>query len=142
VKKWMLQVELASTILSLCNETGLSVSELTRKVGGNYENTMAQLKELKERSLLLSEISRDKSVGRPKQLLQTTPIGRRFMNEYKRLNDLSLRSSDNDLRKALNQAELARRLVERGISPYARFQEINELARNIASTSKVKRNTR
>ncbi|HXZ90744.1 MAG TPA: hypothetical protein VEG61_06760 [Candidatus Dormibacteraeota bacterium] len=138
----MLQVELASTILSYCKGTELSVSELIRKVGGNYENTMAQLKELKERSLLLLEIPRDKSVGRPRQLLRTTPIGVRFMSEYKHLNDLSLRSSDNDIRKALKQAELARRLVERGISPYARFQEINELARNIASTAKVKRNTR
>ena len=138
----MLQVELSSTILSYCDGTELSVSELTRKVGGNYENTMAQMKELKERSLLRSRISRDKSVGRPKQLLQTTAIGKRFMIEYKRLNDLSIRSSDNDIRKALNQAELARRLVERGISPYARFQEINEIARNVASTAKVKQNTR
>ncbi|HXZ91015.1 MAG TPA: hypothetical protein VEG61_08125 [Candidatus Dormibacteraeota bacterium] len=138
----MLQVELASTILSYCNGTELSVSELIRKIGGNYENTMAQVKELKERSLLRLEIPRDKSVGRPRQLLRTTPIGIRFMSEYKRLNDLSLRSSDNDIRKVLKQAELARGLVERGISPYARFQEINELARNIASTAKVKRNTR
>jgi len=64
------------------------------------------------------------------------------MSEYNSLNDLSLRCSDNDIRKALNQAELARRLIERGISPYARFQEINELARNVARTAKVKRNTR
>jgi predicted ArsR family transcriptional regulator len=142
VKNGMIRIELASTILSYCNETALSVSELARKVGGNYENTMAQLKELKKRGLLLSEISRDKGVGRPKQLLQPASLGKRFMSEYKRLNDLSLRSSDNDLRKALNQAELARRLVESGISPYARFQEINELARNVASTAKVKRNTR
>ena len=138
----MLQVELASTILSYCNETDLSVSELIRKVGGNYGNTMAQLKELKERSLLRSEISREKSAGRPRQLLRTTPIGRRFMSEYKHLDDLSLRSTDNDIRKALHQAELARRLVEQGISPYTRFQEINEVARNIASTAKVKRSTR
>lgn len=138
----MLKVELASTILSYCNETNLSVSELARKVGGNYENTIAQLKELKERSLLLSEISRDKGVGRPRQLLRTSPIGKRFMSEYKHLNDLSLRSNDNDLRKALHQAELARRLVESGISPYARFQEINEIARNIARTAKAKQNTR
>ncbi|MGA3108202.1 MAG: hypothetical protein ABSD99_01920 [Candidatus Bathyarchaeia archaeon] len=138
----MLQVELASRILSYCNETDLSVSDLTRKVGGNYENTLAQLKELKVRSLLVSEISRDKSVGRPRHLIRATPIGKRFLNEYRRLNDLTLRSNDNDLRKALNQAELARRLIEHGISPYARFQEINELARNIASTAKVKRHTR
>src|SRR5208337_2041783 len=125
----MPKLELAFMILSYCNETALSVSELTRKVGGNYENTMTQLKELKERSLLLPEILRSKSVGRPRQLLTTTPLGKRFLSEYKSLNDLSLRSNDNDIRKALHQAELARRLVENGVYPYARFQEINELAR-------------
>ena len=138
----MLQIDLASTILSYCNEADLSVSELTRKMGGHYENTMAQLKELKERSLLQSEILREQNVGRPKQLLRPTPIGKQFLRECERLRNLSLRSSDNDLRKALHQAELARKLVERGISPYERFQEINEIARNIASTAKAKRNTR
>jgi DNA-binding HxlR family transcriptional regulator len=138
----MLQIDLASTILSYCNGADLSVSELTRKIGGNCENTMSQLKELKERSLLLSEILREQNVGRPKQLLRLTPIGKQFLRECERLRNLSLRSSDNDLRKALHQAELARRLVERGIYPYERFQEINELARNIASTAKAKRNTR
>jgi len=138
----MLQTDLAATILSYCRETNLSVSELTRKVSGSHDKTMALIKELEERSLLLPEVSRKQSVGRPRQYLRTTPIGRQFLTEYKRLHDLSLRSNDNDIRKALHQAELAQRLVERGISPYARFQEINELARNIASTAKVNRTTR
>ena len=120
----------------------MSVAELARKIGGSYENTMAQLKELEERSLLRSEILREKNVGRPKKLLRLTPIGEQFIRDYKRLNDLSLRSNDNDIRKALHQVKLTRRLIERGISTYERFREINELARNIASTAKIKSNTR
>jgi hypothetical protein len=118
------------------------VSELAGKMGGSHDGTMALIKELKGRSLLQQEVSRKGSVGRPRQYLRATPIGEQLVREYKTLLDLSLRCNENDIRKALHQAELARRLVERGVSPYERFQEINQLARNIASTAKVKHHTR
>jgi hypothetical protein len=138
----MLQLDLAATILSHCSQADLSVSELLRKMSGSHDKTMALIKELKERSLMVEEISRTKSVGRPRQILHATPIGKQFIREYDRLRGLSLHSNDNDIGKALRQAELARRLVESGASPYARFQEINQLARNIASTAKVKHRAR
>jgi hypothetical protein len=103
---------------------------------------MALVKELRARSLLLPEVSRKQGVGRPRQILRATPIGKQFVREYNRLRDLSLRSNENDIKKALHQAGLARRLVESGISPYVRFQEVNELARNIASTAKVNQRAR
>ena len=138
----MLQMDLAAKILSYCSEAELSVSEMVRKMGGSHDRTIALIGELKERSLMLQEISRKRSVGRPRQYLRATPIGKQFVREYNRLRDLSLRSNEHDIRKALHQAELARRLVESGISPYARFQEINQLARNIASTAKAKHDAR
>jgi hypothetical protein len=54
--------------------------------------------------------------------------------------DKQLRSNENDIRQALHQAQLAQELVEQGFSPYERFQEVNTLARNIASTAEIKRN--
>lgn len=138
----MLQMELAATILSYCSEADLSVSELVKKMSGSHDRTMALIRELKQRSLLLQEVSRKQSVGRPRQYLRSTPIGRQFVREYNRLRNLSLHSNDNDIRKALHQVELARRLVESGVSPYERFQEVNQVARNIASTAKVKHNAR
>ena len=138
----MFEIDLAAKILTYCSESELSVSDLTRKVSGNHDKTMALIKQLEERSLLLPEISRTRSVGRPRKYLRTTPIGKQFVTEYNHLYDLSLRSNENDLKKALHQAELAQRLVESGISPYARFQEINEIARNIARTAEIKRHTR
>lgn len=118
------------------------MSELARKMGGSHDRTMALIKELKARSLLLPEISRKHGVGRPRQCLRATPIGKQFVREYNGLRDLCLRSNENDIEKALHQAELARRLVESGISPYARLEEVNQLARNIASTAKVNHGTR
>ncbi len=118
------------------------MSELGKKMGGSHDRTMALIKELKACSLLLPEVARRQGVGRPRQILRATPIGKQFVREYNHLRDLPLRSNENDIKKALHQAELARRLVESGISPYARLEEINQLARNIASTAKVKRGTR
>ena len=52
-----------------------------------------------------------------------------------------LHCNGNDIKKALHQADLAQELQEHGISPYARFQEINELARNIARTAQAHENS-
>ena len=138
----MLRIDLAARILSYCSGGDLSVSELAGKMGGSHDRTMQLIRELKARGLLLPEVSRKRGVGRPRQYLRATPIGKQFVREYDHLRDLSLRSNENDIKKALHQAELARRLVGSGIPPYARFQEVNQIARNIASTPKVKQSAR
>jgi predicted ArsR family transcriptional regulator len=131
----------AVKILSLCNGTTLSVSEIASKVGENHGKVIEALNELCSRSLVQLRIERGVGRGRPKHLVTTTPLGRRFLDEYERLLNLRLQSRDSDIRKALHQAELAQRLRDRGISPYARFQEINEIARNIARTAQAKQNS-
>ena len=134
----MLQAELAARALSLCNEAVLSVSQLAGKMGGNHAKMIDLIRELQTRGLLLRTTER-RGKGRPLCLLHTTPLGQQFMEQYNRLLNLRLLSNDNDIKKALHQADLARRLLEQQISPYARFQEVNELARNIASTAQTSR---
>jgi len=131
----------AVKILSLCNGTTLSVSQIVSKAGGNHEKMIETLNELYSRSLVQLRIEKGEGRGRPKHFVTTTPLGRQFVHEYERLLNLRLQSRDPDIKKALYQAELAHRLRDRGISPYARFQEINELARNIARTSQAKQST-
>lgn len=138
----MLRIDLAARILFYCSGGDLSVSELVRKMRGSHDRTMELIRELKARGLLLPETPGEQGVGRPRQYLRATRIGEQFVREYDHLSDLSLRSNENDFKKALHQAELARRLVESGIPPYARFQEVNEIARNIASTAKAKQSAR
>lgn len=137
-----MQTDRAVVLLSNCTGTALSISELTRKTPGNHEKTMELIKELKDSSLLFSKVSGETRRGRPKQLLRTSKLGQQFVEEYRRLIALPLHCSDNDIKKALHQADLAQRVVDQNISPYARFQEINELARNIANTAQISKNTR
>ena len=76
--------------------------------------------------------------GRPKQLLETTILGEQYVNDYRQLANLRLFSNDNDVKKALLQADLAAKLDEQKLSTYARFQEINQLARNVAHAAQAK----
>jgi len=130
----LLEPELTARALSLCNETELSVSQLTRKIGGNHEKLIALTRELQAQGLLF-RTSRRKGRGRPQSLLSTTPLGRQFMEQYDRLLNLRLHSNENDIKKALRQIDQTQRLMDQGVSPYARFQEVNEIARNIAGTA-------
>lgn len=126
-----LPTDLAAKALSLCNDTALSVSQFLDKMGGNHAKAIDLARELQARGLLLSTTER-RTKGRPQCLLRTSPLGEQFMRDHSRLLNLRLYSNDNDIRRALHQANLALRLVEQQVSPYARFQEVNELARNIA----------
>jgi predicted transcriptional regulator len=134
----MLQAEPATKALSFCKEAVLSVSELAAKMGGNHAKMIDLVEELQTRGLLVKTTER-RGKGRPPCLLSTTPLGDEFMEQYSRLLNLRLYSNDNDIKKALRQADLARRLMEQQVSSYARFQEVIELARNIASTAQTSR---
>ncbi|HXZ98214.1 MAG TPA: hypothetical protein VED24_02480 [Candidatus Acidoferrum sp.] len=136
----MLQPELAMRALSLCNGSVLSVSQFVGKMGGNHAKMIDLMRELETRRLLLR--TREKQgKGRPLNLLHTTPLGEKFMEQYNWLLNLRLYSNDNDIKKALYQSDLASELVKQQVSPYARFQEVNELARNIASTAETSRDS-
>ena len=128
----------ALKILSICSDSALSVSEIVLETGGNHEKTIKVLNDLRSGALVETQKEKEQGRGRPKHLVTTTPLGRRFIADYQRLLNLPLKSREPDIKKALHQAELTQKLIASGISPYARFQELNELARNIARTSKAK----
>jgi len=127
----MLQLELMARALKLCKENALPVSQFADKMGGKYKKMIDLAGELQIRGLLVKTMKR-LGKGRAQCLLRTTPLGEQFIEQYDRLLNLRLHVSDNDIKKALHQADQARRLKEEGISSYARFQEVNELAGHIA----------
>jgi predicted transcriptional regulator len=128
----------AVRILRHCEENTSSVSQILAELGGRYEATIDLIRELSMRSLV--QITSEKNgVGRPSRIIQTTPLGKQFIEQFDQLSDIRLQSNENDIKKAVKQAEEVRKLVELGVDPYIRFQEVNEIARNIASTTQISR---
>jgi DNA-binding HxlR family transcriptional regulator len=124
-------------LLAHCHEGKLCVSELLIRTGGNRRMILQLLAELQECGLLEKNVLRN-GKGRPKHMLHTTALGEQFLSRYSELMRIPVQSNDNDLRKAIGQAEFARRLVEQNVSPYARFQEVNRIAKHIAGTEETR----
>ncbi len=99
------------------------------------------IRELELRGLLLRVVKK-RGRGRPQHSLRTTALGEEFIDRYNRLLNLRTRSNRNDIKRALEQADLALRLTNQGVSLYARFLEVNEIARNIARTPKTRPDSR
>ena len=127
----------AARVLSACNGAGLCLSRLATELGGNRERTILLVTELQHHGLLQKTVERNRR-GRPRHMLRTTALGEQFLARYDELMRIPLQSSDNDLRKAIRQAEAARRLEQQNISPYARFREVNKIVKHIASTAQTR----
>src|SRR3989304_890197 len=127
-----MNVDRAIAVLSLCLDNQLSVSELTTKVKGNRENALELVRELEIRGFLTRSIQSNPTRGRPCNFLKTTPLGKHFAEQQQQLLALSLHINDNDVRKAISHADMARKLEQGGVSTYSKFLEVSELASNIA----------
>ena len=130
-----LQTDRAAKILSTCKKSPQSVSQLVKKIAGSNEGLLDLLNEL-ETGGLLTRRKENLRRGRPRYLMETTNLGEHFLQAYEKLMRLRLRSNLNDIKAAIHQANLAMLLEESGISPYTRFNEIVEVARNISNTAK------
>jgi len=128
----------AARILRYCEKNTPSVSQIIAELGGRYETTINLIRELSMRSLV-QIVPKKNGVGRPRHMIRTTPLGKQLIEQFDQLSDIRLQSDENDIKKAVKQAEEVRRLSELGVDPYIRFQEVNEIARNIASTTQTRR---
>jgi DNA-binding HxlR family transcriptional regulator len=124
-------------VLTDCRDGRLCTSELLVKLGGNRRMITQLVVELQQCGLIEKSVLRT-GKGRPKHMLRTTALGEEFLSRYSELMRLPVQSNDNDLAKAIRQAEFARRLVEQNISPYARFQEVNRIVKHIAGTEQAR----
>lgn len=135
----MLYIEQSTRLLSHCLQSPLSVSQLAGRMRQNHEKTVELVKELERRRLLVRNVEKPNR-GRPRHMLRTTLLGERFLEQYRELLNVRLYSNANDIKKAIHQANLTQRLLEQQVPLYVRFQELNDLARNIAGSAQASRN--
>jgi len=85
--------------------------------------------ELQDEGLLeVYEVSTG-NAGRPKKGMRVTALGIEYLRAYEALSLNLLKSRRADLRRAAEDGAYARRLAEKGASPYGLFLELNTLAK-------------
>jgi len=87
---------------------------------------------------LISLESSPSERGRPKKIVKPTALGLEFLEIYEKLEAKPLQARKNDLKHAVDDALYARRLAEKGHSPFALFMELNDIASNIKISAKVR----
>jgi DNA-binding PadR family transcriptional regulator len=92
-------------------------------------NLVRLLRDLEESGLIATAGVRGGRVGRPVLKVQTTDLGKEYLNLYDRLGRTKLVSRRSDLLRASHDAAYVARLEANGVSPYSLFFELNTLAR-------------
>ena len=109
-------------VQSLAKEFNVGPARLIRLLSG-----------LEEAGLVDSTEVRSEQAGRPKRRFAVTALGQEFLRAYEATELKKLKSRRSDLRRAVADAEYARRLASHGISTIDLFLELNSLVKHVGS---------
>lgn len=117
-----------AALLTLSSMYRAGVLQLAKDLHVGPAKLIGLVAELREEGLLdLGEV-RMRRAGRPKRRFRVTALGIEFLSAYEALLLKMLKSRRSDLRRAVADANYARRLASRGASTYDLFLELNALA--------------
>ena len=113
--------------LSLSGPTG--VQQISAKLRLGPSTLIGLAAELQDEGLLEFFEAPTGNAGRPKKGMRVTALGMEYLRAYEALSLKLLKSRRADLRRAAEDGAYARRLAERGASPYDLFLELNTVAK-------------
>ena len=117
--------------LSLSGPAG--VQQMATKLRLGPSTLIGLAAELQDEGLIeVFEVSTG-NAGRPKKGMRVTALGMEYLRAYETLSLKLLKSRRADLRRAAEDGAYARRLAERGVSPYGLFLELNTLGKGARS---------
>jgi DNA-binding PadR family transcriptional regulator len=127
------RAELLETVV----QSPLGVRELVRKLRWSSSRVIRLLGRMREEGLIELEPVKSVLRGRPKKTVILTPLGLDFLETHRVLRMKPLRARREDFDRAVRDALYAERLVARGHSSFKLFLELNEIVRNIRSSSEA-----
>jgi hypothetical protein len=96
---------------------------------------------MREEGLVELKLVKSALRGRPKKTVISTSLGLDFLETHRVLRAKPLRARREDLERAVRDALYVERLVARGHSSFKLFLELNEIVRNIRSSSEASEST-
>jgi len=132
-----MQLDVRARILEIASSSLCGVREIVQRLDLRTSNALSLLEKMREEGLISLESSPSER-GRPKKIVKPTALGLEFLEIYEKLEAKPLQARKNDLKHAVDDALYARRLAEKGHSPFALFMELNDIASNIKISAKVR----
>ena len=125
----------AKILQAITFSTEYGVRDIVRMLKMKNSNVVALLRRMEQERLIEAQFAKSIKKGRPKKRVVATPLGKDFLDTYKKLNLKRLRSTKADLDRAVKDAQYARRLADRGHSTFEVFTELNSIVTNIKNSS-------
>jgi len=132
-----MSIDAEARILKMANSSLRGVREVAQKLNMRTSSALLLLEKMSEEGLINLE-KRHSERGRPRKIVKPTALGCEFLETYERLKIKPLKAQKADLEHAVDDALYAKRLVERGHSPFELFMELNNIARNIKVSAKTR----
>jgi DNA-binding MarR family transcriptional regulator len=128
-------------LLETVAQTPLGVRELIRKLRWNPSRVTRLLDRMREEGLIELRPVKNAVRGRPKKTVVSTSLGLDFLETHRKLRAKPLRARKEDFERAVKDALYAEKVAARGQSPFKMFLELNEIVRNIRSSSEASEST-
>ena len=126
----ILSVEAEARLLSAIEERPLGVRDLSKAMRRRTQVVVSLVKRMESGGLVEVTPVRGGGRGRPARLVSASILGEGFLEAFRRLRRMPLKSSRNDLLRARADAEYVNRLIARGRDPYHAFLELNVIVRD------------
>jgi predicted transcriptional regulator len=124
-------------ILEAAVSTACGVRDLVQVLEWKTSKVIFLLREMNKEKLVNIQQDTHSRRGRPKKNIICTPLGREFLETYRKLKMKPLRARKEDFEHAAKDASYTSRLVANGHSPFQIFMELNTIAHNIKVSSET-----
>jgi len=117
-----------ATVLKAIKPNPCGVRELVEKLRWKTERVILLLKIMQEEGVIEFYENITQSRGRPKKLVVPSTLGGEFLEAFESCQRKAIQINHNDIKSAVYQAHLAKKLEEYHVSPFQRFWELNSIA--------------
>jgi len=126
-----------AAILNAIRSDPCGVRELVERLRWKTERVISILKTMEEEGLIEFHESVTPNRGRPKKLVVASTLGGEFLETFGECQRKTTQINHNDVKSAVHQANLAKKLEEYHVSPFQRFWELNNIAFKIRDSITV-----
>jgi len=126
-----------AAILNVIRPNPCGVRELVERLRWKTERIISLLKTMENEGLIEFHENVTPNRGRPKKLIVASTLGGEFLETFEKCQRKAIQINHNDIRSAVHQANLAKKLEEYHVSPFQRFWELNSIALKIRDSITV-----
>jgi DNA-binding MarR family transcriptional regulator len=128
----------SATILKAINHNPCGVRELVGKLHWKTQRVVSLLKTMRDEGFIEFQENATPTRGRPKKIVVASTLGIELLETFEKCQRKAIQINHNDIRSAVYQANLAKKLEGYHVSSFQRFWELTRIALKVRNSFTVK----